>query len=157
MIGHLLGSGLSPGPDAGFAGRSPRGSCRSSSVLSGASPGCTSPAMRPGPPAARPGFGRASCERAGCSIHPAGSCGTVNGGGIVDHCGCRRSAKISSPTGHQKCHIHTRENVTLTPKEQTRLQVLNTLLAEQVTLHQAATLMGLSPRHTRRLLAAYRQ
>ena len=45
----------------------------------------------------------------------------------------------------------------MTPKEQTRLQVLNSLLAEQVTLDQAATLMGLSPRHTRRLLASYRQ
>ena len=34
------------------------------------------------------------------------------------------------------------ENVTLTQKEQTRLQVLNSLLAEQMTLDQAATLMG---------------
>ena len=49
------------------------------------------------------------------------------------------------------------ENVTLTPKEQTRLQVLNSLLAEHMTLDQAATLMGVSTRHTRRLLAAYRE
>ena len=49
------------------------------------------------------------------------------------------------------------ENVTLNPKEQARLQVLNSLLAEQMTLDQAATLMGVSPRHTRRILAAYRE
>ena len=49
------------------------------------------------------------------------------------------------------------ENVTLTPKEQTRLQVLNRLLAEHTTLDQAATLIGVSTRHIRRLLAAYRE
>ena len=47
--------------------------------------------------------------------------------------------------------------MTLTPKEQTRLQVLNSLLAEYMTLDQAATLMGVSERHTRRILAAYRE
>ena len=36
------------------------------------------------------------------------------------------------------------ENVTLNPKEQTRLQVLNSLMAEHMTLDQAATLMGVS-------------
>ena len=45
----------------------------------------------------------------------------------------------------------------MTPKEQTRLQVLNSLLAEHMTLGQAATLMGVSPRHTRRILTAYRE
>ena len=49
------------------------------------------------------------------------------------------------------------ENVTLTPKEQTRLQVLNSLMAEHMTLDQAATLMGVTTRHTRRILAAYRE
>ena len=49
------------------------------------------------------------------------------------------------------------ENVILTLKEQTRLQVLNSLLAEHMTLDQAATLMGVSPRHTRRILTAYRE
>ena len=49
------------------------------------------------------------------------------------------------------------ENVTLNPKEQTRLQVLNSLLAEHMTLDQAAMLMGVSTRHTRRMLAAYRE
>ena len=48
------------------------------------------------------------------------------------------------------------ENVTLTQKEQTRLQVLNGLLAEHMALDQAATLMGVTTRHTRRILAAYR-
>ena len=43
-----------------------------------------------------------------------------------------------------KCHIHTMENVTLTAKKQGRLQVLNSLVAEHMTLDQAATLMGVS-------------
>ena len=47
------------------------------------------------------------------------------------------------------------ENVTLTPKEQSRLQVLNSLAAEHMTLDQAAELMGVTSRHTRRILAAY--
>ena len=71
--------------------------------------------------------------------------------------GCRCPAKTSWLTGQQKCHIHSMENVTLNPKEQARLQVLNSLLAEHMTLDQAATLMGVSPRHTRRILAAYRE
>ena len=45
----------------------------------------------------------------------------------------------------------------LAQKEQARLQVLNSLLAEHVSLDQAATLMGVSARHTRRILAAYRE
>ena len=49
------------------------------------------------------------------------------------------------------------ETLTLTKREQARLQVLNSLLAEHMNTDQAATLMGLSARHTRRLLAAYRE
>ena len=49
------------------------------------------------------------------------------------------------------------ENVTLTPKEQTRVQVLNSLLAEQIALDQAAELMGVSTRHARRITTAYRE
>lgn len=49
------------------------------------------------------------------------------------------------------------ENVILTPREQSRLQVLNNLLAEQITLDQAAELMGITTRHTRRILEAYRR
>ena len=45
----------------------------------------------------------------------------------------------------------------MTPEEQTTLQVLHSLMAEHMTLDQAATLMGVSPRHTRRILAAYRE
>ena len=45
----------------------------------------------------------------------------------------------------------------MTQKEQTRLQVLNSLMADYMTLEQAATLMGVSARHTRRILAAYRR
>ena len=49
------------------------------------------------------------------------------------------------------------ENVTLNQKEQARLKVLNSLLAEQMTVDQAAELMGVSTRHARRILAAYRK
>lgn len=49
------------------------------------------------------------------------------------------------------------EHVTLTQQEQARLQVLNNLLAGYMTTKQAATLMGVSTRHTRRILAAYRE
>ena len=42
-------------------------------------------------------------------------------------------------------------------KEQARLKVLNSLWAEQMTVDQAAALMGVSARHTRRILAAYRR
>ena len=49
------------------------------------------------------------------------------------------------------------ENVTLTQREQGRLQVLNSLDAEHMPLDQAAALMGVSPRHTRRILADYRE
>ena len=45
----------------------------------------------------------------------------------------------------------------MTQKEQARLQVLNSLLAEHMTLDQAATLMGVTTRHTRRILSAYRE
>ena len=47
------------------------------------------------------------------------------------------------------------ENVTLNQKEQTRLQILNSLLSEHMTVDQAATLMGVSTRHTWRILVAY--
>ena len=50
-----------------------------------------------------------------------------------------------------------KEHVTLTQQEQARLQVLNSLTAGQMTVEQAATLMGVSARHTRRILAAYRR
>ena len=49
------------------------------------------------------------------------------------------------------------ENVILTPREQSRLQLLNSLLAEHMTLDQASALMGFSPRHTKRILADYRE
>ena len=47
--------------------------------------------------------------------------------------------------------------MTLSQREQARLQVLNSLLAEHMTMEQASTLMGVSTRHTRRILAAYRK
>ena len=45
----------------------------------------------------------------------------------------------------------------MTPREESRLQVLNSLLAEHMTLDQAAALMRLSTRHTRRILSDYRE
>ena len=45
----------------------------------------------------------------------------------------------------------------MTPKEQSRLQVLNSLAEEHMTLDQAAELMGVTSRHTRRILAAYHE
>ena len=49
------------------------------------------------------------------------------------------------------------ETLRLTQKEQARLQVLNSLMTGHMTIEQAATLMGVSARHTRRILAAYRR
>ncbi len=45
----------------------------------------------------------------------------------------------------------------MTQQEQARLQVLNHLLAGYMTTEQAATLLGVSTRHTRRILTAYRE
>ena len=42
-------------------------------------------------------------------------------------------------------------------KEQARLSVLNSVLEYQVPVAHAAELLGVSPRHARRMLAAYRQ
>ncbi len=53
--------------------------------------------------------------------------------------------------------VRVRENVLLTPKERSRLRVLDSLAAVHMTLDQAAGLMGVTSRHTRRILAAYRE
>ena len=45
----------------------------------------------------------------------------------------------------------------MTQKEQTRLQVLNSVLADQVPVCQAAEVLGVSERHMRRILAACRK
>ena len=49
------------------------------------------------------------------------------------------------------------KGLTLTQREQTRLQVLNRLVAQQLTTREAAAILGLSERHTWRMLAAYRK
>ena len=46
-------------------------------------------------------------------------------------------------------------DLTLNQQEQTRIQVLNSVLEYQLPIAQAAEIMGLSQRHTKRLLAAY--
>ena len=45
----------------------------------------------------------------------------------------------------------------MTRKEQTRLQVLNGVLEQQVTVDEAPQILGLSERHLWRILAAYRK
>ena len=42
-------------------------------------------------------------------------------------------------------------------KEQARIQVLNSVLEYQLPIAQAAEIMGVSERHAKRLLAAYRK
>ena len=48
-------------------------------------------------------------------------------------------------------------DVTLNQQEQARIQVLNGVLEFQLPIAQAAEIMGVSERHTKRLLAAYRK
>ena len=50
-----------------------------------------------------------------------------------------------------------KKEVTLNRKEQKRLLVLNEVLAGRLTGQEAAEVLGLSLRHTRRLIAGYRQ
>jgi transposase len=50
-----------------------------------------------------------------------------------------------------------KKKVTLNVKEQKRLLVLNKILAGQMTGQEAAEMLGLSLRHTRRLITAYRK
>ena len=45
----------------------------------------------------------------------------------------------------------------MNPKEQARLSVLNSVLEYQVPIAQGAQVLGVSPRHARRMLAAYRR
>ena len=47
--------------------------------------------------------------------------------------------------------------LTLTQRAQTRLQGLNRLVAQQLTTRESAAILGLSERHTWRMLAAYRK
>ena len=49
------------------------------------------------------------------------------------------------------------KGLTLTQIEQARLQVLNRLVAQQLTTVEATTILGVSERHTWRMLAAYRK
>ena len=58
-------------------------------------------------------------------------------------------------TGQRICP--SMKEVTLHQHQQARLHVLNSVLAEEITIGQAAELMDLSERHVRRLLAAYRE
>ena len=49
------------------------------------------------------------------------------------------------------------KDVTLNQKEQARISVLNSVLEYQLPIPQAAEVLGVSPRHARRMLAAYRE
>jgi len=50
-----------------------------------------------------------------------------------------------------------KEMVTLSKKEQSRLMVLNGIEIGRVTAREASEVLGLSLRHVRRILAAYRR
>ena len=47
--------------------------------------------------------------------------------------------------------------LTLTTREQTRLQILNEVLERRWSVGEATQILGVSERHTWRLLAAYRK
>jgi len=49
------------------------------------------------------------------------------------------------------------KGLTLTTREQTRLYIINTILERRTSVAEAAQLLGVSERHTWRLLAAYRE
>ena len=49
------------------------------------------------------------------------------------------------------------KGLTLTIKEQNRLSIMNAVLERRVAVAEAARLIGVSERHTWRLLAAYRE
>jgi predicted DNA-binding protein (UPF0251 family) len=49
------------------------------------------------------------------------------------------------------------KGLTLTPKEQVRLQVLNGILEGQISVDEAAEVLGVSERHLWRILAEYRK
>jgi len=50
-----------------------------------------------------------------------------------------------------------KKEVTLNNKEQKRLLVMNEVVAGRMTGQQAADMLGITLRHTRRILASYRQ
>ena len=49
------------------------------------------------------------------------------------------------------------KDVTLNQKEQARIPVLKSVLEYQISIADAAELLGVFPRHARRILAAYRE
>ena len=49
------------------------------------------------------------------------------------------------------------KGLTLSPREQTRIRVLNGVIEREVAVAEAAKLMGVSERHAWRLLAGYRK
>ena len=57
----------------------------------------------------------------------------------------------------RKAKMSVMRGLTLTQREQTRSQVLNRLVAQQLTTREAVAILGLSERHTWRMLAAYRK
>jgi CRP-like cAMP-binding protein len=50
-----------------------------------------------------------------------------------------------------------KQEVTLNSKEQKRLMIMNEIVAGRITGQQAADVLGITLRHTRRILARYRQ
>ena len=54
-------------------------------------------------------------------------------------------------------NVISMRDVTLSQQEQARIQFLNSVLEYQLSIAQAAEIMGVSERHTKRLLTAYRK
>ena len=66
------------------------------------------------------------------------------------------TALLAEPGRNGRHRALTSIGASLNQREQARLHVLNSVLEYQVPIAQAAELLGVSERHTRRMLAAYR-
>ena len=85
-----------------------------------------------------------SCLELESTDHFQGICQSVKGSG-------------SSPGGPGHHRSQSMRGLTLTQREQARLQVLNSVLEHQIQVDGAAQVLGVSKRHLWRTLAAYRK
>ena len=85
-----------------------------------------------------------SCLELEPTDHFQGTCQSVQGSG-------------SSPGGPGHHRSQSMRGLTLTQREQARLQVLNSVLEHQIQVDGAAQVLGVSKRHLWRTLAAYRK
>ena len=79
----------------------------------------------------------------------------------TDHFEGMAASHPKGQTRAEAAHIHHRSHpmrdLTLNQQEQARIKVLNSILEYQLPIAQAAEIMGVSERHAKRLLAAYRR